>query len=82
MDLPLHHHPVLPPTVPLARGDGGNVLCRALDPVLDVVAIDAPCMTTDRAQHVIEPKEAHRWPHTYIHLTEMHEDRHQGDGVW
>jgi hypothetical protein len=28
------------------------------------------------------PEEVHRWPHANVHLVEMHEDRHQGNGVW
>jgi hypothetical protein len=81
VDLPLHHHPVLPLVVPLAEANSDDVRCRALDPVLEVVAADGPQITPDGAQHMVEPEEVDGWPHAYIHLIEIHEDRHQGDGV-
>jgi hypothetical protein len=31
---------------------------------------------------MVEPEEAHQWPHANVHLTKMHEDHHQGNGVW
>jgi hypothetical protein len=82
VDLSLHHHLVLPLAVPLARGDRGDVWCRALDPVLEVVTTDRPRVKTSGVQHMVEPKEAHICLHAYVHLIEMHEDHHQGDRVW
>jgi hypothetical protein len=68
--------------IPLVGGDSGDVWHMALDPVLEVLVADGPRITPSVAQHMVEPEEAHRWPHAYVHLAQMHEDLHQGDGVW
>jgi hypothetical protein len=50
--------------------------------VLEVKATDGPHVAPSGAQHMVELKEVHRWPHDNVHYAEMHKDNHQGDGVW
>jgi hypothetical protein len=67
--------------VPLARAKGGDVHRWTLGLVLEVIAAERDRFSPGRAQHVEAPEQMHRRPHAHIHLTEVHEDRHQRDGV-
>jgi hypothetical protein len=40
VDFYLHNHLIIPPAVPLVRGEGGDVHIWTLGPVLKVVAAD------------------------------------------
>jgi hypothetical protein len=50
--------------------------------VLEVVAAGVMWLLVHWAQHVEPLEQAHRWPHSHEHLTEVGDDRHQCDGVW
>jgi hypothetical protein len=43
MDFFLHNHPIIPPVVPLARDESGDVHSWTLGPMLEVVAADGGC---------------------------------------
>jgi hypothetical protein len=81
MDLCLHNHPIIPPAVPLAGAESGDVHSQTLGPVLEVVAAKGGRYFPGRAQYVEEPEQAHRRPHAHVHLTEVNEDHHQRDVV-
>jgi hypothetical protein len=76
MDFLLHSHPIIPPAVPLARGEGGDVHSWTLGPVLEVVVTDEGRPFSGRAHNVEEPEQVHRRPHAHIHLTEVDEDHY------
>jgi hypothetical protein len=50
MDFCLHNHPIFPPAVALAEGEGGDVHICTLGPVLEVVAANGGCPLSERAQ--------------------------------
>jgi hypothetical protein len=77
----LHHHLVISLAIRLAGAEGGDVRSGTLGSILEVVATDGSHPSPGVAQHVKETKQVHRWPHTYVHLTEVHKDHHQCDGV-
>jgi hypothetical protein len=76
-----HQHPILPPTLPLAGAEGGDVFGRTLGPMLEVGATEARRLLVHWAQHVEALEQTHRRLHPHEHHREVDEDRHQRDGV-
>jgi hypothetical protein len=56
MGVCLHQHPVLPPALPPARVEDGDVLQRTLRLVLEVVATEVRWLPVHWVQHVEPPK--------------------------
>jgi hypothetical protein len=81
MSVYLHQDPILPPTLPPAEAEGGDVLGRTLRPVLEVVAAEARWLLVHWVQQVEPPEQTHRRSHPHEHRTKVGEDRDQRDGV-
>jgi hypothetical protein len=76
MEVALHNHPVLPPTVPFARAKGGDVQSQRLAPTLEVVGPQVCGTPPGGSQRKEEPEQAHQRPHAHIHFTEVDKDLH------
>jgi hypothetical protein len=63
MGIYLQQHPVLPPALPPAGAEGGEVLRRTLRSVLKVVATKARWLPVHWVQHMEPSEQAHRRSH-------------------
>jgi hypothetical protein len=71
MCVSLHQHPILPPTLPLVRAEGGDVPGGTLGLVLEVVAADARWVPAHVTQHMEAAEQAHQQSHSHEHLIEV-----------
>jgi hypothetical protein len=81
VDIHLHQRPVFSPPFPPARGNVRDIAGMAWCPALEVMTADEQRTQARNLQHEEAPEQSHRWQYPHVHLAEVDEDDHQGDGV-